>query len=77
MKTATADGLGPAPADWQIAADLKSGRLVDLFPLYQATATTFDTAAWLLYPSRSYIPRKVRAAIDWLRQNARVTSHAQ
>lgn len=71
MKTATVDGLGPALlADLQIAAELKSGRLVDLFPAYQATATTFDTAAWLLYPSRSYIPRKVRAVIDWLRQNA-------
>jgi DNA-binding transcriptional LysR family regulator len=73
MKTATVDGLGPALlADWQIADDLKSGRLVDLFPTYQATATTFDTAAWLLYPSRSYIPRKVRAVIDWLRQNVKV-----
>jgi len=78
MKTATVDGLGPALlADLQIADDLRSGRLVDLFPAYQATATTFDTAAWLLYPSRSYIPRKVRAVIDWLRQNARVTSHVR
>ncbi|HVO04048.1 MAG TPA: LysR family transcriptional regulator [Candidatus Cybelea sp.] len=72
IRTAAVDGLGPALlADWQIADDLKAGRLVDLFPGYQATATTFDTAAWLLYPSRTYIPRKVRAVIDWLRRNMR------
>lgn len=72
MRTAAVDGLGPALlADWQIAADLEAGRLVDLFPAYHATATTFDTAAWLLYPSRSYIPRKVRAMIEWLRENVR------
>jgi DNA-binding transcriptional LysR family regulator len=72
MRSAAVDGLGPALlADWQIAGDLNGGRLVDLFPAHQATATTFDTAAWLLYPSRSYIPRKVRAVIDWLRQNVK------
>jgi len=66
MKTAACDGLGPALlADWQIAGDLRSGRLIDLFSSYQATATTFDTAAWLLYPSRSYVPLKVRAFIDF------------
>ena len=78
MKTAAVDGLGPALlADLQIADDLRSGRLVDLFPAYEATATTFDTAAWLLYPSRSYIPRKVRAVIDWLRRNVRAPGKAK
>jgi hypothetical protein len=26
-------------------------------------ATTFDTAAWLVYPSRAFVPRKVRAMV--------------
>ena len=30
-------------------------------------ATTFDTAAWLVYPSRAFVPRKVRAMVDFLR----------
>ena len=61
-------GLGPALlADWLIADAVADGRLVDLFPDHDATATSFETAAWILYPSRTYLPAKVRAAIDVLR----------
>ena len=70
MKASACDALGPALlADWQIADDLKHGRLIDLFPGFEVTATAFETAAWLLYPSRSHIPRKVRVVVDWLRKN--------
>jgi DNA-binding transcriptional LysR family regulator len=63
------EGMGPALlADWMIKDELASGALVDLFPDHAATATDFDTAAWLLYPSRSYLPRKVRVVIDFFRQ---------
>lgn len=62
-------GLGPGLlADWLIGADLASGALIDLFPDHDVTATTFDTAAFILYPSRKYLPAKVRAAIDFLRE---------
>ena len=61
-------GLGPALlADWLIDTDLASGTLVDLFPEQRVTATDFETAAWLLYPSRSYLPLKTRLFIDFLR----------
>ena len=64
-------GLGPALlADWLIDDAFAEGRLVDLFPGHEATATTFETAAWLLYPSRTYLPAKVRATIDLLRAHA-------
>jgi DNA-binding transcriptional LysR family regulator len=72
IKRAALDGLGPALlADWTVAADLQAGRLVDLFPRYQVAATSFETAAWLLYPSREHLPFKVRAAIAFLRQRLR------
>lgn len=59
--------LGPALlADWMIDGDLASGDLVDLLPGWDVTATEFDTAIWILYPSRSYLPTKVRAFIDHL-----------
>jgi len=62
-------GLGPVLlANWLIDIDLAQGRLVDLFPAYRVTATDFDTAAWLLYPSRTHLPHKVRAMIDFLKQ---------
>ena len=63
------NGMGPALlADWIAKDDLASGALVALFPDCAVTATEFETAAWLLYPSRAYLPRKVRATIDFLRE---------
>lgn len=60
-------GGGPALlADWLVDDDIAAGRLVDVLPGYDVTATDFDTGAWLVYPTRAYLPRKVRAAIDFL-----------
>lgn len=65
-------GLGPALLpDWLIGDDVAGGRLVDCFPHHDATATTFDTAAWLVYPSRAYLPQKVRLMADFLRSALR------
>jgi DNA-binding transcriptional LysR family regulator len=66
------DGLGPAlMGHWNIDADLAEGALLDLFPDYAVTATEFDTAAWIIYPSRSHLPAKVRIFIDFVRQRLR------
>ncbi|MBC8050467.1 MAG: hypothetical protein H7X92_10040 [Chitinophagales bacterium] len=56
-------------ADWLIDEDVKTGRLVDVFPEHRVTATSFETAAWLLYPSRAYLPNTVRVTIDFLREH--------
>jgi DNA-binding transcriptional LysR family regulator len=70
LRSAALAGLGPALlADWLVDNELKQGTLVDLFPEFAVTATTFETAAWLLYPSRDYLPRKVRATIDFMRKH--------
>ncbi len=53
--------------DWLVSRDLAARRLVDLLPDWDCTATEFDTGAYLLYPSRSYLPGKTRAAIDFFR----------
>lgn len=45
LHRAALDGLGPALlADWLIDEDLATGRLVDLFPNHEVTATNFDSA---------------------------------
>ncbi len=68
LHDAAVAGLGPALlADWLIADALADGRLVDVFPAHAATATRFDTAAWIVYPARTFLPRKTRAAIDFFR----------
>ncbi|MEM9475078.1 MAG: LysR family transcriptional regulator [Pseudomonadota bacterium] len=70
LAAAARHAMGPALlADWLIAEDLRQGRLVDVFPEHQVTATTFDTAAWILYPSRAYLPLKTRAFIEALRRD--------
>ncbi|MEM8824357.1 MAG: LysR family transcriptional regulator [Pseudomonadota bacterium] len=67
LRDAALQGLGPALlADWLIQDDLAQGRLVDLLPDWDAALQGFDTALWLLYPSRSGLPRRTRAVIDWL-----------
>lgn len=67
IRRAALDGLGVALlADWTVAEDLEKGRLIDLFPDHEGSATGFDTAAWLVYPSRSYVTARLRVFIDHL-----------
>jgi DNA-binding transcriptional LysR family regulator len=60
-------GLALLP-NWLIEDDLRDGRLINVFPSYDVMATDFGTAAWLVYPSRAYVPLKVRVFIDFLKQ---------
>jgi DNA-binding transcriptional LysR family regulator len=55
--------------NWLIQVEIDRGDLVNLFPQHQVTATDFNTAAWIVYPSRSYVPLKVRAFSDFLKQH--------
>lgn len=65
-------GLGVALLPrWAVAEPLQSGALVELLTGYEATSTDFDPAVWLVYPSRSYLPLKVRAFADFLEQRWR------
>lgn len=68
LRDAALLGLGPALlADWMIKPLIADGRLVDLLPDYDVSPTTTDTTAWLLYPSRTFLPNKVRVMIDFLK----------
>lgn len=61
-------GLALLPR-WLIDGDLRTGTLVAVLADYAVTATEFDTAAWIVYPSRSYIPLKVQAFVAFLQQH--------
>jgi DNA-binding transcriptional LysR family regulator len=61
-------GLALLP-HWLIDEELRKGTLIDVFPDYDVTATDFSTAAWLVYPSRAYVPLKVRVFIDFLNKS--------
>jgi DNA-binding transcriptional LysR family regulator len=60
-------GLALLP-NWLIDAEMKAGTLVNPFLDYQVTATDFNTAAWLVYPSRAYVPLKVRLFAEFMQQ---------
>jgi DNA-binding transcriptional LysR family regulator len=52
---------------WLVDPLLDSGALVNVFSNYAVTATDFNTAAWLVYPSRTYMPLKVQVFIERLK----------
>ena len=69
LRDAMLAGLGPALLpDWLVDEALAQRRCVDLFPGHAVTATTFETAAWLVYPSRRFLPTRVRAVMAFLRE---------
>ena len=71
LHAAVLRGLGPALlADWLVGPALRSGDLIDVFPDHEVTATDFESGAWILYPSRSYLPLKTRRFIEALRRHA-------
>ncbi|UXV18036.1 LysR family transcriptional regulator [Pseudomonas fluorescens] len=68
MHRAALDHQGPALlADWIVKEDLAAGKLINLFPNIEATPTDFDNVLWLLYTSRVYVPKRVRAFIEFMK----------
>lgn len=68
IRRATLEHLGVALlADWCLGNDIEAGRLVDLFPDIEVSAANFETAIWIAYPTRDYVPAKLRVFIDHLR----------
>ncbi len=72
LRECAINGMGPVLlANWLVEKDINEGRLVPLLNNYEVTAGDFDTAAWLLYPSRHFLPHKTRAFIDFLKSKYR------
>lgn len=55
---------------WLVDDDIAAGRLVNVFTGHAVTATDFNTAAWLVSPSRAYVPIKVSAFVSFLKQSS-------
>jgi len=67
IKQCTLAGMGLSLLpDWLIQPELDAGRLISLFSEFEVTATDYKGALWLLYPSREYVPAKVRLFNDFL-----------
>ena len=75
LKRCACLGMGPAfLPNWLVREELASGVLVDLFPDYHFSVSPTDEAAWFVYPSRLYVPLKVRRFIEYM-QSAIRASH--
>jgi DNA-binding transcriptional LysR family regulator len=70
LKQCALDGMGIIlQARWIVGRELRAGTLIDLFPDHTVTLNSFESAAaWLLYPSRTYVPLKVQVFVNLLRQ---------
>lgn len=68
IRRAAIEGVGVALlSDWTIEKHIANGELIDLFPDHEVSAGNFETAAWILYPSKQYLPTKTRVFIDYIR----------
>jgi len=64
VREAVISGLGIAlRSTWDISHELKDGRLVHILPTYEGSRNVTLSA---VYPSRQFLPAKVRLFIDYL-----------
>lgn len=71
LRRAALDGLGVTMlADWLVNQSIDDGALIDVFPDLDVTATGFEAGIWALYPSKAFLPQRVRLMIDFIRQAA-------
>lgn len=67
LRDAARAGLGiTVLPDWLVGDDIAAGTLVALCGEQEVTLSTFDASAWLVFPTRRYIPAGVRAVADFL-----------
>jgi len=64
LREAVIAGLGIAlRSTWDVGAELKTGKLVQVLPQYESSR---NVALSAVYPSRQFLPAKVRLFIDYL-----------
>jgi len=69
LKQCAIDGAGIVLlSDWLVADAIADGQLINLFPDLQATASEFEARMSFVYPSKSYVPEKVRIVMAFLRE---------
>lgn len=64
-------GVGVVPRRL-VEKELKSKKLVQLLKSYEVTPTDFGAAAWMLYPSRDYVPLKVKHFVEFISSEIKI-----
>lgn len=74
LAACTRSGMGLALlADWLVDEDLTKGKLLHVLPDWSSSGagTDADPALWVITPSRSFVPAKTRAFVQFLRSIVR------
>ena len=67
IKECAINGMGITMlADWSIKEELSDGRLEKVLPEWDIAGANADSAIWLVYPSRAFIPAKTAAFANFL-----------
>ena len=75
LRQAAIDGQGVALLpEWQAGADLAAGTLLRLLPDYRAYPEGFAEAVYAVHPRGPFVPAKVTAFVDFLRETIAVPS---
>jgi len=76
LKTCALNDIGiTMQACWMVVNEINNGKLVKLFTEYDVTMAGWDAGAWLVYPSRRYLPLKVRVFIDFIKDSFAENRH--
>ncbi|SMF82784.1 LysR family transcriptional regulator [Pseudobacteriovorax antillogorgiicola] len=54
--------------EFTVRRDLVDQQLINLFPSYEISATNFDSYVWVVFPSRTYLSKRTRALLDFVKQ---------
>ena len=57
-------------ADWTVERAIEQNHLVEILPDWSVSGSPSDAAIWIVYQSRTFIPSKTRALIDFLSKTA-------
>ncbi len=70
LKQCAIDGAGIVLlSNWLVDDAIKGGHLQNIFPDFQVSATDFSDKISFVYPSRSFVPEKVRAVMSFFRSS--------
>jgi DNA-binding transcriptional LysR family regulator len=72
LRHAAVAGLGITVLPrWEVVTELAAGALVPVLEDWDVTLDGFDSSAWLVFGSRTHLPRRVRAFVDFAKKKFR------
>lgn len=55
-----------------IEQELANGTLINIFPDYETTASSFGSHIWMIYPSKKYLPKRTKLLLSFIRSRLKL-----